>query len=40
MKKYCSPYVIELLQYLRSSFLIRIGESENIEAPEKGDLRL
>jgi hypothetical protein len=32
--------VVELLQYLRCSLLVRIGESENVEAPEKGELRL
>jgi hypothetical protein len=40
LKKFCSPYVVELLQYLRCSLLVRIGESENVEAPEKGELRL
>ncbi len=40
LKKFCSPYVVELLQFLRCSLLTRIGESENVEAPEKGELRL
>jgi hypothetical protein len=32
--------VVELVQYLRSVLLVRIGESENVEAPEKGELRM
>jgi hypothetical protein len=32
--------VVELLQYLRAVMLVRLGESENVEAPEKGELRL
>lgn len=40
LKKFSSPYIIELLQYLRCMLLVRIGESENVESPEKGDLRL
>ena len=41
LKKFCSPYVVELLQYLRALMLVRIGESENVELPqEKQDLRV
>jgi len=40
MKKYLSPYVIDLLHYTRSVFLIRLGESENVELPEKADFRV
>ena len=41
LKKFASPYVIELLQYLRCTMLVRIGESENVELPaEKGELRM
>jgi hypothetical protein len=32
-KKFCSPYVVELLQYLRTVMLVRLGESENVELP-------
>ena len=39
-KKFCSPYIVELVQYLRCALLVRIGESENVEMPEKGDLRV
>jgi hypothetical protein len=39
LKRMCSPYVVELLQYLRCSLLVRLGESENVEMPEKQDLR-
>lgn len=38
-KKFCSPYIVELFQYLRAMMLIRIGESENVEMPEKADFR-
>jgi len=31
---------VELIQYLRAVMLVRIGESENVEAPEKQDLRM
>jgi hypothetical protein len=41
MKKFCSPYVLELVQYLRCAMLVRVGESENVELPpEKQDLRV
>jgi hypothetical protein len=40
LKKFASPYVIELLQFFRCNLLIRIGESENVELPpEKSELR-
>jgi hypothetical protein len=26
MKKYCTPFVVEMLQQLRMSILVRIGE--------------
>lgn len=41
LRKYLSPYVLDLLHYLRSLFLVRLGESENVETPEKSaDLRI
>jgi hypothetical protein len=40
LKKFSSPYVVDLLQYLRVSLLVRVGESENVEMPEKADFRL
>ena len=40
LKKYCSPYVIDLLHFARSTMLARIGESENVEMPEKADFRV
>ncbi len=30
---------MEQLQYTRALFLVRLGESENVEAPEKADFR-
>mmetsp|Transcript_19539 Transcript_19539/g.14248 ORF Transcript_19539/g.14248 Transcript_19539/m.14248 type:complete len:142 (+) Transcript_19539:252-677(+) len=36
-KKVLSPYVLELLNFLRALFLVRAGESENVEAPDKND---
>ena len=35
LKKFCSPTVIEMLQYLRTCFLIRLGEAENVESSDK-----
>ena len=40
LKKYCSPFVVDLLHYARSLLLARIGESENVEMPEKADFRV
>jgi hypothetical protein len=31
LKEFCSPYIIESLHYLRALFLVRIGETENVE---------
>ncbi len=39
LKKYCSPYVLELLQYLRCMMLVRLGESENVELADKQEVR-
>jgi hypothetical protein len=39
-KKFCSPYVLDLLHFARSTMLARIGESENVEMPEKADFRV
>lgn len=39
-KKYLSSYVLDMLQYTRCLFLIRLGESENVEMPEKADFRV
>lgn len=40
MKKVLSPYIFELLNYLKALFVVRLGESENVEAPEKADVRI
>ena len=37
--KFCSPYLIESLQYLRSLLLVRLGQTENVENQEKAELR-
>jgi len=39
-KKIMSPSVLELLQFFRGQFLVRVGETENVEAPEKNDFRV
>lgn len=39
LKKYCSPTVLEMLMYLRSLFLVRLGESENAQGSEREGLR-
>ena len=39
LKKFCSPYIIESLQYLRALFLVRLGETENVENADKAELR-
>ena len=39
MKVFATPYVVELLQYLRSSLLIRLGEQQNVENLDKADAR-
>lgn len=39
LKAFATPYVVELLQYLRSSLLIRLGEQQNVENLDKADAR-
>ena len=39
MKKYLSPSAWEQLNSLKWLFIIRLGESENVEMPEKADFR-
>lgn len=39
LKVFATPYVVELLQYLRSTLLVRIGESQNVENLDKADQR-
>lgn len=39
-KKYLSPYVLDLLHYAKNLFVVRVGESENVEMPEKADFRV
>ena len=39
LKEFCTPYIVEKLQYLRALFLVRIGENENVESQEKSELR-
>lgn len=39
LMKFCSPYLIESLQYLRSLLLVRLGQTENVENQEKAELR-
>jgi len=36
---FCSPYILESLNYLRGLFLLRIGETENVERSDKAELR-
>lgn len=37
LKVFCTPYVCELLQYLRAALLVRIGENQNVENLDKAD---
>lgn len=39
LKAFSTPFVVELLQYLRSSMLVRIGESQNVENLDKAEKR-
>jgi len=39
LKVFCTPYVVELLQYLRSNLLVRIGEGQNVENLDKTEQR-
>lgn len=40
LMEFCSPYIVESLQFLRSLFLVRIGgETENVEKSDKVELR-
>ena len=39
LRAYCSPSVVEQLQFLRCAFLIRLGEQENVEDLDKAGLR-
>jgi hypothetical protein len=34
-----TPYVLELLQFLRSSMLVRISEQQNVENLDKAESR-
>jgi hypothetical protein len=37
---YLSPFLVQNIHYLRCSFLIKIGEKENVESPEKNENRV
>lgn len=39
LKKFCSPAILEMVSYLRTLFLVRLGEQENAQSGEKGALR-
>ena len=39
MKNYCTPFIVEMLQFLRASILVRVGESQNVENLDKADAR-
>lgn len=39
LKSFCTPFVVELLQYLRASFIIRLGENQNVENLDKAEAR-
>lgn len=40
LKAYCSADVYEMVHYCRAVFLLRVGESENVEALDKAELRV
>lgn len=35
LKTFATPNVVEMVQYLRCLFLVRVSEQENVELPEK-----
>jgi len=37
LKVFCTPYVVELLQYLRANLLVRTGEGQNVENLDKAE---
>lgn len=39
LKVFCTPYVVEKLQFLRASLLVRIGENQNVENLDKAEKR-
>ena len=39
MKNYCTPFIVEMLQFLRTSILVRVGENQNVENLDKADAR-
>jgi hypothetical protein len=39
LMEFCSPYIVESLHFLRALFLVRIGETENVERSDKADQR-
>jgi hypothetical protein len=39
MKAFATPNILEMVQYLRSLFLVRIGEPENVENLDKAEAR-
>ena len=39
LKSFCTPYIIEKLQFLRASFIIRLGENQNVENLDKAEAR-
>ena len=40
LKGYCSPSLIEEIKTLRSLFMVRLGEPENVENLDKSDIRI
>lgn len=34
-----SPYLFEYIHFLKSLLLVRLGEIENVESPEKSEFR-
>jgi len=39
LMEFSSPFIIESLHYLRALFLVRIGETENVDVLDKAELR-
>jgi hypothetical protein len=39
LKRFCSPAILEMVQYLRTLFLVRLGEQENVQSSDKASLR-
>ena len=40
LKAYCSPTLIEEINFLRCLFMVRLGETENVENLEKSSIRV